>query len=302
MILLQTTMRSKYIIIISLLVLSLCYTCRAQNTNAYFDEEQIEENEVEYIEGDLEEYSQEEYEDAYEEEYIEYSEEEAMIEVEEEIQNPFITTNPSSPFKEIDTSFKARYQDPEHTYREKKEKKKKEEKPVEQSKPKDYNPAPIQMTGFAKVVFYIFLALAVGLIGYLLFMSLKNFRIEKKAKLNKIEPHKEIEQELAPIEELDPNDLKNLIQKARSDGYFSLAIRYYFLLYLEKLEKNEYIVYNKDKTNTDYLLELKQETHIAEFIKVSYLFEYVWYGKKAIDQETFASLEKTFNDQINAIK
>jgi hypothetical protein len=81
-----------------------------------------------------------------------------------------------------------------------------------------------------------------------------------------------------------------------------LAIRYYFLLYLEKLEKNEYIVYNKDKTNTDYLLELKQETHIAEFIKVSYLFEYVWYGKKAIDQETFASLEKTFNDQINTIK
>ena len=59
------------------------------------------------------------------------------------------------------------------------------------------------------------------------------------------------------------------IADAKSAGNYPLAIRFYFLLYLEQLEKQNIVNYHRDKTNQDYILEMKNDDHIAQFLKLS---------------------------------
>jgi hypothetical protein len=223
----------------------------------------------------------------------------------------FSESTSNNRYLDNDTSFKSRYQGDEYQYHEKPPKKdKKKDDPKEQkgniSDGDSYSP-PRGSGGagfgvLATVFFYLFLALAIGLIGYLIFQATTNLKIQKKPKLKRVEPHIEIEEDIEKIEELDPNDLRALIKKAKESGNFPLATRFYFLLYLEQLQDRKAIKYHRDKTNADYLSEIKSGSTTAQFVKLSYLFEYVWYGKKPLDETSFNSLETIFHKQLTAKK
>jgi hypothetical protein len=73
-------------------------------------------------------------------------------------------------------------------------------------------------------------------------------------------------------------------------------------MYLKKLQDHKVITYHHDKTNAEYLIEIDDATRSEQFVKMSYIFEYVWYGKKALTAELFATVEQTFVTQIDKVK
>lgn len=89
-------------------------------------------------------------------------------------------------------------------------------------------------------------------------------------------------------------DIKKLISKALEAGDFRLAIRYYYLLILKKLTDAEVIDYEFDKTNSDYISEIQEENIQIQFIKVTTLYDYTWYGSFDVTRENYEKAERTF--------
>jgi cell division protein FtsL len=255
-----------------------------------------------------EDYEVEETEDVYElEENTEYYIEEdddyqnATIEPTTEyvyVENEYPTnsiTIESEPLA-FDTSYKSKYKNKAYDY----SRKTKQKEPTE---PINLEPrGSLELTGVAQVIFNIFLVLAVALILFLLYMALRNFKFNRKPAAKPISNFDETEEEIENLEDVDSNSLYLLIEKAKKEGNYRLAIRHYFLLYLRKLQEKKVVEYHMDKTNSDYMSEIKNEGTLQQFVKVSYFFEYVWYGKKPINLETFNGLESLFNEQISLVK
>jgi len=78
-------------------------------------------------------------------------------------------------------------------------------------------------------------------------------------------------------------DLNNLLNIAITSKNYRLAIRYQFLLTLQKLSTKDIIEWHFEKTNSDYLTEINQIPLQENFKKVAYLYDYIWYGEQPIN-------------------
>jgi hypothetical protein len=87
---------------------------------------------------------------------------------------------------------------------------------------------------------------------------------------------------------------EKLINDAIANRDFRSAIRYLYLQTLQKLSVAGLIQMSPDKTNYEYVKELSGRVHQDEFASLTLNYEYVWYGKFNIDQETFNRLQKQF--------
>lgn len=97
-------------------------------------------------------------------------------------------------------------------------------------------------------------------------------------------------------------DLPKLIQQAIAEGNFRLAIRYYYLLMLKKLSEKELIVWKQEKTNADYIKELKSDKNLGYgFKEITYLYDYVWYGNFNIGEKEFVKAEKSIKNVLQKI-
>ena len=61
------------------------------------------------------------------------------------------------------------------------------------------------------------------------------------------------------------------------------------------------IEWDIEKTNSDYLYEIKNETRRDEFAYLSYLYNYIWYGEFELDEATFEKA-KTAPPTLKKIK
>lgn len=100
---------------------------------------------------------------------------------------------------------------------------------------------------------------------------------------------------------LQATDFQKLIQETESAGDLRLAIRYYYLWLLKRMSERELIKWDPDKTNSDYLYELKNEKHKDDFSYLSYLYNYIWYGEFTIDNNTFEKVRTAFRQSINSL-
>lgn len=104
--------------------------------------------------------------------------------------------------------------------------------------------------------------------------------------------------ELAPLniheEHIERIDLDKFIRDALSQKQYRLAIRYMYLKALKDLSARNIISWHFDKTNLDYYSEIKNSELKAQFRKVSYLYDYVWYGEFEIDSGGFANAQADF--------
>ena len=97
-------------------------------------------------------------------------------------------------------------------------------------------------------------------------------------------------------------DIKKLIAKAVAQKNYRLAVRYYYLLVLQKLQENELIVYEQQKTNEDYIKEIKEKTITLKFNDLTRLYDFVWYGNFEINEIEFAKVESNFNQLTAELK
>jgi hypothetical protein len=96
-------------------------------------------------------------------------------------------------------------------------------------------------------------------------------------------------------------DLEQLIQQTKTAGDYRLAVRYYYLSLLKKLSFREIITWHWDKTNTDYLYEIKDSTLRKDFEYLSYVYDHSWYGDFPVDEKAFAKAERAFLKTINTL-
>ena len=73
-----------------------------------------------------------------------------------------------------------------------------------------------------------------------------------------------------------------------------LPPRYLYLQSLKKLSDNELILFSPDKTNRIYVKELSDRIYQSEFAYLTLNYEYVWYGKFAINLSRYEQLKEQF--------
>ncbi|MCG1036799.1 hypothetical protein [Polaribacter sargassicola] len=95
-------------------------------------------------------------------------------------------------------------------------------------------------------------------------------------------------------EDITETDIEGLLQKAINNKEYRLAIRYYYLSVLKTLYNKKLIDYHKDKTNSEYLLEIEDSIIKKEFSYLSYVYSYVWYGDFPIDETNFKLAENKY--------
>lgn len=93
-------------------------------------------------------------------------------------------------------------------------------------------------------------------------------------------------------------DFEKLIKESLASGEKRTAVRYYYLWLLKTMAEHNYIEWDIEKTNSDYLYELQKPAHKEEFTYLSYLYNYIWYGEFEINDATFNKAENRFKNAL----
>lgn len=102
-------------------------------------------------------------------------------------------------------------------------------------------------------------------------------------------------------EDINSNDYSKLLEQAIQNNNYRLATRYYYLLILKMMSQKGIIKYDKDKTNSEYLYELKSIENRKQFSYLLYLYDYVWYGEFPIDELKFNAIENNYKSYIKKL-
>lgn len=89
-------------------------------------------------------------------------------------------------------------------------------------------------------------------------------------------------------------DLQNLIDQALASNNYRLAIRFYYLLVLQQMSGKDLIDWQVQKTNHDYIYEIKDTLLRKQFMKVTDIYDYIWYGNFEVNETAFAKAQSSF--------
>jgi len=95
-------------------------------------------------------------------------------------------------------------------------------------------------------------------------------------------------------EELPTSDLPAYLQEALSQGDYRLALRVYYLMVIQSLDKKQYIQWKKEKTNGDYVREMAANPLGSSFRSVTLIFDNIWYGASMVTEPLFQKLSPQF--------
>ncbi|NLR60839.1 DUF4129 domain-containing protein [Chitinophaga polysaccharea] len=99
----------------------------------------------------------------------------------------------------------------------------------------------------------------------------------------------------------DAAEYEGKIKAAIAVGDTRQAIRWWYLYTLFQLSEKQLLVLLRDKTNNDYLREMRNSTHYKKFAALTLDYEYVWYGGFNVSEANFRSMNQEFRDFNNAI-
>lgn len=193
--------------------------------------------------------------------------------------------------REFKDNLKSKYSGREFTYKDDI----KAEKPKPKPKPTTYPNLSAFFIVLAQLLPYLLGILVVFIIirSFVDFDS--NFWRFKKPKKSSIALTIENEEDIAE------NDFESLLEHAIKNKDYRLSTRYYYLLLLQKLAEKKLIDYNIDKTNADYLLELKEAKMKDQFSFLSYIYNYVWYGEFPVNDIKFKTIQDNYTSFIKTI-
>lgn len=102
-------------------------------------------------------------------------------------------------------------------------------------------------------------------------------------------------------EDIHQENIDTKLRDAIHEKNFRIAIRYYYLSLLKQLDASELIRWQLGKTNRDYQRELKDQQILNEFINLSGVYEYSWYGHFEVNEEKFVKWQEGFKDVFKRI-
>ena len=107
------------------------------------------------------------------------------------------------------------------------------------------------------------------------------------------------------IEDLHTIDFDAKIEKAAGLHDYRAAIRWQYLKSLSYLSSQGLIHWKSDKTNDDYLHELREQSFLPSFREITKLFEYSWYGNLLVSESFYLrsrTLFLNFNKRLGEQK
>lgn len=103
-------------------------------------------------------------------------------------------------------------------------------------------------------------------------------------------------------EDLENSDLENFLKEALANRQYKVAVRIYYLMVIKELMLGNHIVWEKNKTNFEYVDEMREKKEFEHFRSLTNAFEIVWYGDVEIEEKDFAVLSPSFGSFINTIR
>lgn len=91
-------------------------------------------------------------------------------------------------------------------------------------------------------------------------------------------------------------DFDALINQSLQYNNFRQAVRYQYLRTLHKLAGKEQLELAPDKSNYQYVRELKNTSLQNDFAALTLNYEYVWYGEFNLDQDIYRKIEAGFKN------
>lgn len=144
--------------------------------------------------------------------------------------------------------------------------------------------------GIGSVLIVIAVIALVGLIIYLIFKSGLGSTVSDKDYSDEIE--------IQEVEDINELDLDKLLADALANGNHRMATRIMYLQVLKGLNKKKLIDWQNEKTNYDYIREIKDRTLSDQLDQVTYIYEYIWYGEAEINALSFEQIEPQFKQLI----
>ncbi|MFK7809673.1 MAG: DUF4129 domain-containing protein [Saprospiraceae bacterium] len=159
-----------------------------------------------------------------------------------------------------------------------------------------------QMSPFWAAVFkWMIVLLAVAIVAVLLYNVIGSGSIFKP-KGKKFSP----KSNPISIENIEANihesDLDRHIREALQEKNYTLAVRLYYLAIIKELSLNKLIKWKRDKTNRDYLREVKSTNLFNPYRNATRIFERVFYGDIKLEEQDFKALRPSFDDLLNQIR
>jgi hypothetical protein len=100
---------------------------------------------------------------------------------------------------------------------------------------------------------------------------------------------------------LHESDLDRFLREALASGNYALAIRLYYLQIIKRLTDREAIVWAQQKTNREYLREMREHPQYNTFRSLTRHYERIWYGNHPLDLPEFQLLEPEFRQFIQSV-
>lgn len=156
---------------------------------------------------------------------------------------------------------------------------------------------PGAWAGFFKFIFITIIVIAVVLLVMNL-MGAGSFSSPKN--------RKRIKRDNTPIDianieaNIYESDLERYIREAVEQKNYALAIRLYYLAIIKELSLNKVIRWKKDKTNKDYIREMRKTNSFQAFREATRVFERVWYGQSTLTEPDYKKIKPQFDALIKA--
>lgn len=128
-------------------------------------------------------------------------------------------------------------------------------------------------------------AAAIALLGYGIFRMLNAPRNRQITRAGEVITLENLEQYL------DETDITPFLQAALNAQNYALAVRLYYLQIIKNLAASGLIRWSKEKTNRDYLHEMRAHRLHDECRRLTAHYERVWYGNQSPDAQAFAAME-----------
>ena len=167
---------------------------------------------------------------------------------------------------------------------------KKKETKTEEKKPE----SSFDLLRLLPVLKYILIAFLVLILAYLVFRM-----VSTASKTEKISQEMLISWETDP-DKIAYGQLEAWLKSALEEKNFAYAVRVLFLMVLKEYSKREIILWKRNKTNRDYLYEIRQPELARPFRIMAAAFDASRYGNYKVDQRSFEHIQAQFS-QIKSI-
>ncbi|MEQ1747590.1 MAG: DUF4129 domain-containing protein [Saprospiraceae bacterium] len=101
---------------------------------------------------------------------------------------------------------------------------------------------------------------------------------------------------------LHETDLDRFLREALARGDYPQALRVRYLQVIKNLSESGAILWATDKTNRDYLREMRAHPHERAFQQATRTYERIWYGNTPLDRAGFESVEPMFTGLLEKTK